>query len=52
METNLQYMENPPMSEDGLLIDPEVLKKFDFKKYDPKVVEFGTKVYPLNIYGG
>jgi hypothetical protein len=45
-------MENPPVSEDGLLLDPKVLEKFNFKKYNPHAIEFGTTQFPLNVYGG
>lgn len=39
-------------SEDGMFINPELLKKFTFKPYQQRVVEFGNKAYPLNVYGG
>jgi hypothetical protein len=39
-------------SEDGILINPELLEKLTFKPYQQRVVEFGNKAYPLNVYGG
>lgn len=39
-------------SEDGILINPEVLKKFNIKPYETRVVEFDNKSFPLNLYGG
>ncbi len=50
-EVNVAYMSHPATSEDGILISQELLKEFGFKKYETRVVEFGTKSYPLNLYG-
>lgn len=38
------------VSEDGIVIDPDVSKRFEFKLYEPRVVEFGQKPFPLNLY--
>jgi hypothetical protein len=50
-ECNVAYMSHPATSEDGIMISAEVLKEFGFKKYETRVVEFGSKAYPLNLYG-
>ena len=50
-ECNIAYMSHPATSEDGILISEKVLKEFGFKKYESRVVEFGNKSFPLNLYG-
>lgn len=48
---NLALMSHPAVSEDGILISRTALDKLKFKIYDRRVVEFGSKFYPLNLYG-
>jgi hypothetical protein len=48
---NVALMSHPAVSEDGILISEDVLDKLAFKVYDRRVVEFGKKHYPLNLYG-
>jgi hypothetical protein len=50
-ECNIAYMSHPATSEDGILISQSVLREFGFKKYETRVVEFGNKSFPLNLYG-
>lgn len=51
VQCNVAFMSHPAVSEDGILISRDVLDKFSFKKYETRVVEFGSKYYPLNTYG-
>lgn len=48
---NVVMMTHPATSEDGILINEDVLQKFAFRTYETRVVEFGSNSYPLNIYG-
>lgn len=50
-EMNIAYMSHPATSEDGILIRRGVLKDLSFMKYESRVVEFGNKSFPLNLYG-
>jgi hypothetical protein len=52
MENEIKVMSTPYVTEDGILIDADVLARFPFKLYEPKVLECGNKVLPLNLYGG
>lgn len=49
-ECNIAYMSHPAVSEDGILICEDVLPMFSFKSYETRVVEFGNKRFPLNLY--
>lgn len=51
VECNMAYMTHPATSEDGILISRDVLHRFKFKTYETRVVEWGTKRFPLNLYG-
>lgn len=51
VELNVAFMSHPAVSEDGILISEGALKKFAFKTYETKVVEWGKKKFPLNLYG-
>ena len=44
-------MSHPAVSEDGVMISSDVLPKLRFKTYENRVVEWGSKRFPLNIYG-
>jgi hypothetical protein len=50
VECNVAFMSHPAVSEDGILINRNVLKKFEFKTYETRVVEFGSESFPLNLY--
>ena len=50
-EMNVAFMSHPSVSEDGILVSRDVLKKFSFKTYETRVVEWGSKRFPLNLYG-
>lgn len=48
---NTAFMSHPAVSEDGILISEGALDKLAFSVFETRVVEFGTKNYPLNLYG-
>lgn len=45
-----QTSQTPDVSEDGILINPDMLKRFSFKTYNPRVIEWGNRRFPLNLY--
>lgn len=51
VELNAVYLSIPAVSEDGILICEDVLERFAFKTYETRVVEWGSKMFPLNVYG-
>jgi hypothetical protein len=50
-ELNIAYMSHPAVAEDGFLISSDALHKLKYKKFEKRVVEFGEKNFPLNLYG-
>ena len=50
-ELNMAFMSVPGASEDGIVISRDVLSEFSFKTYETRVVEWGGKRFPLNLYG-
>lgn len=50
-EVNVAYMSHPAASEDGILISRDILNKFNIRTYETRVVEWGVKRIPLNMYG-
>lgn len=50
-ECNVAFMSHPAVAEDGFIVSRDLLKKFRFKTYETRVVEWGSKSYPLNLYG-
>jgi len=50
-EVNMAFMSHPSVSEDGIMISEDVLDTFKFKIYENRVIEWGSKRFPLNIYG-
>lgn len=51
VEVNMAFMSHPAASEDGILISRDFLKRFTIKTYETRVVEWGSKRMPLNLYG-
>lgn len=51
IQLNMAYMSHPSVSEDGIMISRDVLPRLKFKTYERRVVEFGSKKFPLNLYG-
>lgn len=50
-ELNIAYMSHPAVAEDGFLICSDVLPKLKYTKFEKRMVEFGEKDFPLNLYG-
>jgi DNA-directed RNA polymerase beta subunit len=50
-ECNVAFMTHPATSEDGVLVSSDLVKEFVFNKFETRVVEFGHRYYPLNLYG-
>ena len=50
-EINMAFMSHPSVSEDGIMICEDALDKFKFKIYENRVIEWGSKRFPLNLYG-
>jgi DNA-directed RNA polymerase beta subunit len=51
IELKIAYMTMPGVSEDGIIICEDVLPKLAFKTYARRIVEYGSKSFPLNLYG-
>jgi hypothetical protein len=51
IEANVAYMSHPACSEDGILVSRDILHKFGYQTFEERVVEFGSKRMPLNLYG-
>jgi len=50
-QCNIAFMSHPAASEDGVLISRDALKRFGFKTYENRTVEWGNKRFALNLYG-
>lgn len=50
-EINVAFMSHEAIAEDGILICRDVLDKFSYLTYESRVVEWGSKKFPLNLYG-
>lgn len=50
-ECNIAYMSLPGVAEDGIVISRQALHKFAYKIYESRSVEWGSKKFPLNLYG-
>lgn len=50
-ELNMALMSHPAVSEDGILISRDVLKRFEFDTFETRVFEWGSSSFPLNLYG-
>ena len=51
LSLNVAFMSHPAVSEDGVIVSRDVLDKFKTKVYDKRVVEVGSRYFPLNAYG-
>lgn len=51
IELNMAFMSHPAVSEDGIMISRDALPRLGFKTFETRVVEFGNKRFPLNLYG-
>ena len=48
---NTAFMSLPSVAEDGFIISESAQKKFKFKIFETRVVELGSRNFPLNLYG-
>ena len=51
VECNVAFMSHPSVSEDGIMVSRDILKKFKFKTFETRTVDWGGKRFPLNLYG-
>lgn len=51
VNANVALMSHPAVSEDGVMVSRQFLERLKFKVYEKRSVEFGSKTFPLNIYG-
>lgn len=53
MARNLRvaFMTVPGIAEDGIVLSESAAKKYAFKTWETRVVEWGTKQFPINLYG-
>lgn len=51
INANVAFMSIPSVSEDGIMISREFLKKLRFRLYETRSIEFGSNQFPLNMYG-
>jgi len=51
VQCNMAFMTHPAVSEDGVIISRDVLRRFAFKTYEQRTVEWGSKRFALNLYG-
>lgn len=50
-EVNVAFMTIPAVAEDGIAVCSDVLEHFKYKTFEHRVVEFGGKRFPRNLYG-
>lgn len=50
-ECEVAFMTHPAVAEDGILISEELLEQFKFVTYETRIVDFGSKAFPINLYG-
>lgn len=48
---NTAFMTLPSTSEDGFMISDAVLDKLSSRLFETRTIEFGSKAFPLNLYG-
>lgn len=51
INANVALVSLPETAEDGVVISESTAKKLSYKVFETRVVEFGEKSFPLNIYG-
>lgn len=50
-ELNIAFMSHPAGAEDGIMVSSDVIDKLKFKVFETRTIEFGSKFFPLNLYG-
>lgn len=51
IEANVAFMSIPGIIEDGVVVSEDFLEQLTTTGYEKRVVSFGKKYYPLNLYG-
>jgi hypothetical protein len=51
INANIALMSIPSVAEDGVMVSRDFLPKLKFKIYDTRQVNFGSKQFPINLYG-
>lgn len=51
VECNVIFMTTPGVAEDGIVASRDILQRFAFNTFETRTVEFGSKRFPLNLYG-
>lgn len=50
-ETNVAFMSVPGVTEDGVIVSRDFLKQLTARGYESRTASWGSKWYPLNLYG-
>ena len=50
-QVSVKIVDEPAVGEDGILINPDALKSFSIKTYDPREIAAGLFAIPLNLFG-
>lgn len=50
-ECNVALMSHPSVAEDAMVVARSLLPKFGFKTYEKRVVSWGKRKFPVNLYG-
>lgn len=50
-ECNVAYMSHPAVSEDGILVSRDILPYFAIQTFERRDVEWGSRYFPINLYG-
>lgn len=51
LETNVAFMSIPGIIEDGVVVSKSYTERLTSKGFESRVASWGTKFYPLNLYG-
>lgn len=51
VNVNTVIMSHPDVAEDGVVISESLAKKLRYNIYETKTINYGTEMFPLNIYG-
>jgi hypothetical protein len=46
----VKFVDQPVISEDGIVLDPETLKKFELQHYDNRAFTYGDEFFPPNVF--
>ena len=51
VNANVCLINLPETAEDGVIISQNLAEKLTYRSYETRAIEFGSKAFPLNIYG-